>query len=229
MEVKATEEQAAARDAFTAGRDLALVAGAGTGKTSTLVMMGAASRHRGMYIAFNKPIAQEAKARFGTNVHCSTSHGLAYRAVGSRSGLPRHLPRLGAVPGDRSGCRPGGPGQSETSQQFPPLRIRQVRSSRTSSCSCSSTGSGAEEMKGCGAGSTTGTAGASPTIPAGEGSSPPGCCAVRRPRDHPRPVGPGRRPVDLLPARAGVSSATMPSTRGRRCGRRSASPRRSQR
>ncbi|RPK32083.1 hypothetical protein EES39_39460 [Streptomyces sp. ADI92-24] len=47
-------------------------------------MMGAASRHRGMYIAFNKPIALEAKARLGSNVHCSTSHGLAYRAVGSR-------------------------------------------------------------------------------------------------------------------------------------------------
>ncbi|MFJ9690464.1 UvrD-helicase domain-containing protein [Streptomyces bacillaris] len=96
MEVKATEEQAAARDAFTAGRDLALVAGAGTGKTSTLVMMGAASRRRGMYIAFNKPIALEAKARFGDAVHCSTSHALAYRAVGSRFQArleaTRHMP-----------------------------------------------------------------------------------------------------------------------------------------
>ncbi|MEU9992854.1 UvrD-helicase domain-containing protein [Streptomyces sp. NPDC048045] len=81
---KATEEQAAARDSFAAGHDLALVAGAGTGKTSTLVMMGAATPRRGMYIAFNRPIAQEAKARFGGNVHCSTSHGLAYRALGSR-------------------------------------------------------------------------------------------------------------------------------------------------
>ncbi|WP_381805331.1 UvrD-helicase domain-containing protein [Streptomyces niveus] len=84
MAAKATEEQAAARDSFAAGLDLALVAGAGTGKTSTLVMMGAATRRRGMYIAFNRPIAQEAKARFGGNVHCSTSHGLAYRALGSR-------------------------------------------------------------------------------------------------------------------------------------------------
>ncbi|WP_199879222.1 UvrD-helicase domain-containing protein [Streptomyces sp. CB02460] len=94
--MKATEEQAAARDAFTAGHDLALVAGAGTGKTSTLVMMGAASRRRGMYIAFNKPIALEAKARFGSNVHCSTSHSLAYRAVGNRFQArleaTRHMP-----------------------------------------------------------------------------------------------------------------------------------------
>ncbi|MCY1655559.1 UvrD-helicase domain-containing protein [Streptomyces sp. NPDC052071] len=96
MEVKATEEQAAARDAFTVGHDLALVAGAGTGKTSTLVMMGSASRRRGMYIAFNKPIALEAKTRFGSNVHCSTSHALAYRAVGSRFQArleaTRHMP-----------------------------------------------------------------------------------------------------------------------------------------
>ncbi|MFJ1803992.1 hypothetical protein [Streptomyces sp. NPDC088180] len=76
-QVEATEEQAAARDAFTVGRDLALVAGAGTGKTSTLVMMDAASRRLGMYIAFDKPIVQEAKTRSGTNVRCSTSHGLA--------------------------------------------------------------------------------------------------------------------------------------------------------
>ncbi|MFE6891985.1 UvrD-helicase domain-containing protein [Streptomyces sp. NPDC057694] len=82
--MKATEEQAAARDSFASGNDLALVAGAGTGKTSTLVMMGAATRLRGMYIAFNRPIAQEAKARFDDNVHCSTSHGLAYRTMGGR-------------------------------------------------------------------------------------------------------------------------------------------------
>lgn len=94
--VKATEEQAGARDAFTTGHDLALVAGAGTGKTSTLVMMGSATRRRGMYIAFNRPIAQEAKARFGSNVHCSTSHGLAYRGLAhpfrDRLDNTRHMP-----------------------------------------------------------------------------------------------------------------------------------------
>lgn len=80
--VKATGEQEAARDAFASGADVALVAGAGTGKTSTLVMMGSASPRRGLYIAFNKPIAQEAQARFGPNVQCRTSHSLAHRAVG---------------------------------------------------------------------------------------------------------------------------------------------------
>ncbi|MGW9030051.1 UvrD-helicase domain-containing protein [Streptomyces sp. NPDC055722] len=93
---RATAEQEAAGEAFAAGRDLALVAGAGTGKTSTLVMMGAATRRRGLYVAFNKPIAQEAKGRFGRNVECRTSHSLAHRAVGhlfqDRLDASRHMP-----------------------------------------------------------------------------------------------------------------------------------------
>ncbi|MFF9819017.1 UvrD-helicase domain-containing protein [Streptomyces sp. NPDC014006] len=96
MVLKATAEQEAAREAFAAGDDLALVAGAGTGKTSTLAMMGAASRRRGLYVAFNKPIAVEARARFGSNVQCRTSHSLAYQAVGrrfqSRLEASRHMP-----------------------------------------------------------------------------------------------------------------------------------------
>ena len=39
MPIGPTEEQQRARDAFAAGDDLAIVAGAGTGKTSTLVLM----------------------------------------------------------------------------------------------------------------------------------------------------------------------------------------------
>ncbi|MFE7546719.1 UvrD-helicase domain-containing protein [Streptomyces gardneri] len=96
MGVKATNEQGVARDVFAAGADLALVAGAGTGKTSTLVLMGAATRRRGLYVAFNKPIAEEAKSRFGPNVRCSTSHSLAYRAVGrnfqDRLKASQHMP-----------------------------------------------------------------------------------------------------------------------------------------
>ncbi|MFJ2607949.1 UvrD-helicase domain-containing protein [Streptomyces sp. NPDC087425] len=96
MGLRATVEQEAAREAFAAGRDLALVAGAGTGKTSTLVMMGSVTRQRGLYVAFNKPIAQEAKSRFGQNVQCRTSHSLAHRAVGhlfqDRLDASRHMP-----------------------------------------------------------------------------------------------------------------------------------------
>ncbi|MEU6151502.1 ATP-dependent helicase [Actinosynnema sp. NPDC047251] len=84
MAITPTPEQTAARDVFTAGRDLALVAGAGTGKTATLVQMAATTRRRGLYIAFNKAIADEARTRFGSNVQCRTAHSLAYRAIGSR-------------------------------------------------------------------------------------------------------------------------------------------------
>ncbi|MFK4214037.1 UvrD-helicase domain-containing protein [Streptomyces sp. NPDC030920] len=77
-----TKEQQAAREVFASGRDLALVAGAGTGKTSTLILMGAATRKRGLYVAFNRAIADDARGRFGPNVECRTAHSLAFRAVG---------------------------------------------------------------------------------------------------------------------------------------------------
>lgn len=96
MALKATAEQSAARDAFAAGHDLALVAGAGTGKTSTLVMMGTVARKRGLYVAFNKSIADEAQSRFGANVRCRTSHSLAFRSVGEafrdRLTVSAHMP-----------------------------------------------------------------------------------------------------------------------------------------
>ncbi|MFD7626766.1 UvrD-helicase domain-containing protein [Streptomyces sp. NPDC059851] len=82
MVVEPTQEQLAAREVFAGGRDLALVAGAGTGKTSTLVLMGAATGRKGLYIAFNRAIADDARTRFGRNVECRTAHSLAFRAVG---------------------------------------------------------------------------------------------------------------------------------------------------
>jgi len=75
-----TPEQRAAREVFASGEDLALIAGAGTGKTSTLVPMGSATRKRGLYVAFNRSIADDAKRRFGRNVECRTAHSLAYQA-----------------------------------------------------------------------------------------------------------------------------------------------------
>lgn len=77
-----TDEQTAAADAFTAGGHLALQAGAGTGKTSTLVLLAASTKRRGRYIAFNKAIARDAAARFPSTVTCRTTHSLAFAAVG---------------------------------------------------------------------------------------------------------------------------------------------------
>jgi hypothetical protein len=81
VEPTPTEEQVAARDLFVAGDELALVAGAGTGKTSTLVMMARAVRSRGLYVAFNKAVANDARRRFGAHVDCRTAHSLAHKVI----------------------------------------------------------------------------------------------------------------------------------------------------
>ncbi|MER6563482.1 UvrD-helicase domain-containing protein [Streptomyces sp. NPDC001027] len=79
-----TDEQIHATDAFRAGGHLVLQAGAGTGKTATLVMLAAATRRHGRYLAFNKSIALDAAARFPRTVHCKTAHATAYAALGHR-------------------------------------------------------------------------------------------------------------------------------------------------
>ncbi|MBB5939284.1 UvrD-helicase domain-containing protein [Streptomyces zagrosensis] len=96
MALKATAEQGKARETFAAGHDLALRAGAGTGKTAVLVMMGSATRRRGLYVAFNSQNTDEARGRFARNVECRTSHSLAHRAVGrefqGRLDVSRYMP-----------------------------------------------------------------------------------------------------------------------------------------
>ncbi|MEH0407416.1 UvrD-helicase domain-containing protein [[Kitasatospora] papulosa] len=79
-----TNEQLAAADRFHAGDHLALQAGAGTGKTSTLTYLARGTRRTGRYLAYNKAIAQDAAARFPTTVTCKTAHALAYAAIGHR-------------------------------------------------------------------------------------------------------------------------------------------------
>jgi len=83
-ELKPTGEQEQIRDAYLAGGPLAVTAGAGTGKTSTLVMLGEARQARARYIAYNKSVAMEAERKFPRWVRCSTSHSLAYASAGAR-------------------------------------------------------------------------------------------------------------------------------------------------
>ncbi|HMH76879.1 MAG TPA: UvrD-helicase domain-containing protein [Candidatus Udaeobacter sp.] len=88
-----TAEQQGAIDAFTSSSDLRIQAGAGTGKTSTLKFLAAAKPGtRGVYVAYNAAIKNDAKRDFPRNVHCTTSHGLAFSTVGVRF---KH--RLGAA------------------------------------------------------------------------------------------------------------------------------------
>ncbi|WP_416972201.1 UvrD-helicase domain-containing protein [Streptomyces sp. 4F14] len=88
-----TDEQAAAADAFHAGHHLALQAGAGTGKTTTLALLAHTTTRRGRYLAYNRAIAQDARTCFPTTVQCKTAHALAYAAVGYRYTRRLNAPR----------------------------------------------------------------------------------------------------------------------------------------
>lgn len=81
--MKPNLEQQAIIDAFL-GRSgsIAVNALAGTGKTTTLKMLAqAAPNQRMQYLAFNRAIADDAKAKMPRNVDVATMHSLAYRAM----------------------------------------------------------------------------------------------------------------------------------------------------
>ncbi|MEH0513405.1 UvrD-helicase domain-containing protein [Streptomyces sp. B21-079] len=88
-----THEQIHAADIFRSGHHLALQAGAGTGKTSTLCLLAAGTSRRGRYLAFNKDIACDAAARFPSTVQCRTAHATAFAALGHRYAGRLNSPR----------------------------------------------------------------------------------------------------------------------------------------
>lgn len=82
-----TPEQLRAIELFATGESLAIEAGAGTGKTSTLVLLAEqAARRRGQYVAFNRSLVEDSAGKFPLTVASNTAHSLAYRAVGHRFG-----------------------------------------------------------------------------------------------------------------------------------------------
>lgn len=82
-----TAQQQAALDLFATGASMAIQAGAGTGKTATLKLLAeSAPTRQGQYLAFNKAIVEEAKAKFPATVAANTAHSLAYRAEGHKYG-----------------------------------------------------------------------------------------------------------------------------------------------
>ena len=76
-----TSEQAHAVDLFKTSQLLKISAFAGTGKTSTLTAVAKSTSRRGLYLAFNKSIAEEARAKFPNSVDCRTTHSIALRTV----------------------------------------------------------------------------------------------------------------------------------------------------
>jgi superfamily I DNA/RNA helicase len=81
---KPTDEQIDIIDKFALGGNLRINAMAGTGKTSTTIMIAESTQKRGVYLAFNKAIADEARGRFPGNIVCMTTHSMAYRTIIAR-------------------------------------------------------------------------------------------------------------------------------------------------
>ena len=77
-----TEEQMTIVARARAGQSLRVLALAGTGKTSTLVEIANAVPLRGLYLAFNRAIAEEARRRFPRHVVVKTAHAFAYASFG---------------------------------------------------------------------------------------------------------------------------------------------------
>lgn len=93
--VRPTDEQQAIIDACQTGDHLIIEAGAGTGKTSTLKMLAAANpTRRGIYLAYNRAIADDAKASFPSSVACATAHSFAFRAIGRQYADRLNGPRV---------------------------------------------------------------------------------------------------------------------------------------
>jgi hypothetical protein len=74
-----TSEQDACIQAFATRQNMTISALAGSGKTSTLKMMSRVHPGRnGLYLAYNRAIADEAQLDFPEYVKCKTAHSLAY-------------------------------------------------------------------------------------------------------------------------------------------------------
>lgn len=93
--MKPTFEQADIRDhsaTMKEGDILKVIAFAGAGKTSTLKLIAGARKERGLYLAFNRDIAAEAKRKFAlTKCSASTMHALALQAVTDIIGKPTEI------------------------------------------------------------------------------------------------------------------------------------------
>jgi superfamily I DNA/RNA helicase len=93
-----TGEQTKIRDAFLAELSVTIVAAAGSGKTTSLRMLAeAAGRRRGLYLAYNRAIANDAANSFPSGTLCATAHSIAYRAYGHKYRARLHGPRVPAT------------------------------------------------------------------------------------------------------------------------------------
>ena len=98
MSYKKTEEQERIIEASKTGGSMVIEAGAGAGKTSTLNDIARVKpKHReGVYVAYNRAIAGDAKAKFPRTTQCATAHSFAFRSVGVKFKHRLDAPRVSA-------------------------------------------------------------------------------------------------------------------------------------
>lgn len=89
-----TDEQIDALHMALTRQSFKIVAYAGAGKTTTLKLISQNLSGRGLYLAFNKSIANDAQSKFPRNVRCQTFHSLAFRHVNRDVTAKVSLPRL---------------------------------------------------------------------------------------------------------------------------------------
>lgn len=95
-DLKPTPEQGAILDAAATGDGLVIEAAAGSGKTTTLKMLARQTDRRGLYLAYNRAIKDDAQRSFPSSVECKTSHGLAFGPVATRYKHRLNGPRVPA-------------------------------------------------------------------------------------------------------------------------------------
>lgn len=81
MSYAPTPEQQAIIDALPSKEMIKANAVAGSGKTTMLNMLACSTTRSGLYLAFNKSMAEEARAKFPGSIECKTTHALAYRGM----------------------------------------------------------------------------------------------------------------------------------------------------
>ena len=206
-----TDEQQAAADAFHAGDHLALQAGAGTGKTTTLALLAHATPRRGRYLAYNRAIAQDAAARFPATVTLQDR---------PRPRLRRRRPPLHPPPE-----RPPPPGLADRTgprhhQSHPHRRTRPVTNKTLSNAALRTVTRFCHTADRTPSPATTSRACAAWKTATCTPNSPPTSSAVRpqslgrppAPRRRRRPLRPRPLPEDLGPHRARRSTPTSCSS-----------------
>lgn len=89
-----TQEQQNAIEMAKSGKSFKMIAFAGAGKTSTLKLIAEAlADKKGVYLAFNKSVAQEAQEKMPLNIEARTFHSLAYLNAPNWVKATMRLPR----------------------------------------------------------------------------------------------------------------------------------------